>query len=228
MQLPHSFALSHAPHTVLGYRKDGRPIRFIGGGDGTGDGTGTGSAGTGGGAPTVNEHGYPDGKPVSEMDPAHQVAYWKHHARKHEQRANAAPDAAELERLRAAEAELEQRKAAEMSDAERVQAEKAAAEAAAATAKAEAEAATRKALLLEIAFDKGLTPAQAARLQGSTKEELEADADELLKLFGTDDKGQSGTSGAGSPRVGGPRGGDVTPTSTVSAGAERYRQKHGK
>jgi hypothetical protein len=35
---------------------------------------------------TVNEHGYPDGKPVAEMTPEHQVAYWKHHARKHEAR----------------------------------------------------------------------------------------------------------------------------------------------
>lgn len=41
-----------------------------------------------------------------------------------------------------------------------------------------------KALRAEVAQAKGLTPAQARRLQGSTKEELEADADDLLASFG--------------------------------------------
>ncbi|GLY21688.1 hypothetical protein [Micromonospora sp. NBRC 101691] len=35
----------------------------------------------------------------------------------------------------------------------------------------------------EVAAAKGLTPQQAARLQGATREELEADADALLALF---------------------------------------------
>ena len=54
-----------------------------------------------------------------------------------------------------------------------------------------AEAAEKKlaelefnALRNEIALSKGLTPAQAKRLQGATKEELESDADELLETFG--------------------------------------------
>lgn len=42
-----------------------------------------------------------------------------------------------------------------------------------------------KAARLEVAIDKGLTAAQAKRLVGSTKEELEADADELLETFGS-------------------------------------------
>lgn len=41
-----------------------------------------------------------------------------------------------------------------------------------------------KALRSEIAAAKGLTAAQAKRLTGSTKEELESDADELLEAFG--------------------------------------------
>lgn len=45
---------------------------------------------------------------------------------------------------------------------------------------AEAEA---SALRLEIAAEKGLTPAQAKRLVGSTREELEADAADLLENF---------------------------------------------
>ena len=40
-----------------------------------------------------------------------------------------------------------------------------------------------RALRLEVAAEKGLTPAQAKRLVGSTREELTADADELLATF---------------------------------------------
>lgn len=40
-----------------------------------------------------------------------------------------------------------------------------------------------RALRLEVAAEKGLTPAQAKRLVGSTREELEADAAELLETF---------------------------------------------
>ena len=45
-----------------------------------------------------------------------------------------------------------------------------------------------KALRLEVALDKGLPKALATRLQGSTKEELESDADTLLSLVKTDSK----------------------------------------
>ncbi|WP_416902749.1 hypothetical protein [Micromonospora echinospora] len=49
----------------------------------------------------------------------------------------------------------------------------------------EAELATERAARYraEVAAAKGLTPQQAARLQGATREELEADADALLALF---------------------------------------------
>jgi hypothetical protein len=40
-----------------------------------------------------------------------------------------------------------------------------------------------RAARLEVAAAKGLTPAQAARLQGTTREELDADADQLKELF---------------------------------------------
>ncbi|WP_008412848.1 hypothetical protein [Streptomyces sp. SM8] len=208
-----TLALSHPPQTILGYRKDGRPIRFIGGGDGTvDDGT----------KPTVNEHGYPDATPVADMAAEHQAAYWKHHARKHEAAVKSGPDAAELERLRAADEELKTRKAAELTETERITAEKATAEQNAATARAEAEAAVRKALLLEVALSKGLTGEQAARLQGSTKEELEADAESLKTLFG------GSATPPPAPRAGGDRGSDVGGAKTTASGAERYRAKHGK
>lgn len=49
----------------------------------------------------------------------------------------------------------------------------------------EKQIADRDAKLLrsEVAAAKGLTPAQAKRLAGSTKEELESDADEILEAF---------------------------------------------
>lgn len=40
-------------------------------------------------------------------------------------------------------------------------------------------------LKVEVAASKGLSAVQAKRLQGSTKEELEADADEIIEAFGT-------------------------------------------
>lgn len=46
-----------------------------------------------------------------------------------------------------------------------------------------AQAAELRATKLDVAFDKGLTPAQAKRLVGATREELEADADEVLRDF---------------------------------------------
>ncbi|MGP3750900.1 hypothetical protein [Streptomyces sp. IBSNAI001] len=180
-----------------------------------------GAGGGGGGGVSVNEHGYPDNTPTADMTPEHQVAYWKHHARKHEAAAKSAPDAAELERLRLADEELKKRQAADLTETERIQAEKATAEQAAAAARAEADAAVRKALLLEVAMTKSLTPAQAARLQGSTKDELEADADALLKDFAP-------VGGSTTHRVGGDRGSDVGGGSSVATGAERFRQKHGK
>lgn len=48
--------------------------------------------------------------------------------------------------------------------------------------KAVAQAEVRS-LRLEIAAEKGLTPAQAKRLVGETRDELEADASELLETF---------------------------------------------
>lgn len=71
--------------------------------------------------------------------------------------------------------------------------------------------AERQALRADVAQAKGLTPAQAKRLQGATREELEADADELLAMFKPADKdgksadggsdggkdGESGKGGAG-------------------------------
>lgn len=82
-------------------------------------------------------------------------------------------------------------KAKKLEEASKTESEKLTERATAAEKRAvEAES---RALRLEVATAKGLTPAQAKRLVGSTKEELEADADELLSSFG----GSTGTGGKG-------------------------------
>lgn len=74
---------------------------------------------------------------------------------------------------------------------------------------------------LEVATAKGLTAAQAARLQGDTTEELEADADALLALFPqtTPDapKGPRGDPAQGA-RPGGTSGG-------IQSGAAKYEAR---
>lgn len=92
---------------------------------------------------------------------------------------------------KALEAERTQRKAAEKelakyrkAEADRADADKSEAEKRAAAEQRAADAEMR-ATRLEVAHEKGLTPAQAKRLVGSTKEELEADADEILRDFPT-------------------------------------------
>lgn len=57
-------------------------------------------------------------------------------------------------------------------------------------------------LRLRVAAAKGLSEAQARRLQGSTKEELEADADDLLETFGgkKDDKPEERSGGFSRPK----------------------------
>ena len=55
-------------------------------------------------------------------------------------------------------------------------------------------------LRLEVATDKGLTPAQAARLVGSTREDLAKDADDLLALFPQQQQANGQQQTGGSPR----------------------------
>jgi hypothetical protein len=88
-------------------------------------------------------------------------------------------------------------------------------------AKAEADKAASdlRADRIEVAAELGLTPKQAKRLQGSTKEELEADAKELLEDLGIkpgaqqdDDDDDDDDSGRTTPRSTVPRltnGGDI-------------------
>lgn len=94
----------------------------------------------------------------------------------------------EAQNLRARLKELEPlaAKAKELEDANKTEAEKLTERAAAAEKKAtDAEG---ELMRLRVAINKGLTPKQASRLVGTTEEELEADADELLESFGGEKK----------------------------------------
>lgn len=55
------------------------------------------------------------------------------------------------------------------------------------TAEKERDDARMEVLRFKVAAEKNLTPKQAARLRGTTEEELAADADELLEEFTSDD-----------------------------------------
>lgn len=94
------------------------------------------------------------------------------------------------------------KKARDLEDASKTETEKAAERLTAAERRA--QEAELRALRLEVAAEKGLTPAQARRLVGTSKEELEADADELLDTFA-------------------PGGDDGTKPRTPSRPAERLR-----
>lgn len=65
-----------------------------------------------------------------------------------------------------------------------------------------ADAADRRAMIAEVAVTKGLTTAQARRLQGNTIEEMEADADELLAAFKPGD-GTAGDAAGGTDAANG-------------------------
>lgn len=111
------------------------------------------------------------------------------------------PKSDDLEAMKAAlkkankEAETFRRQLKEIEDKDKSESEKAAERAA--MAEKRAQEAELRAMRLEVAVSKGLTPAQAKRLVGTTQEELEADADEFLESIRPDDNGK--------PPVGKPR-----------------------
>jgi hypothetical protein len=94
----------------------------------------------------------------------------------------------EKKRADAAEARLKELEDKDKSESQRAQ--EAAAEAA-----RRADAAEQRALRLEVAHAKGLTAGQAKRLVGTTQEELEADADEILAEFSPQRGDEDGSRG---------------------------------
>lgn len=123
--------------------------------------------------------------------------------------------------LREAQARLAafERAKQDKADADRSETEKRVA------AEERAAAAELRALRLEVASDKGLTPAQAKRLVGGTRQELEADADEILRDFPIAPAKPDTRSPKPDPSQGARPG---NPTASVAAGAALYEQRHNK
>jgi hypothetical protein len=186
-----------------------------------------GGGGGGGGGTTVNEHGFPDNTPWREMSAEHQAAYWQHHSKKWETTAKAAPDADEVKRLRERDEALKTIENQNLTDAQRADQERQTLAQERDTAQGSVTSLTDENTRLRVALEKGLTIAQANRLSGSTKEELEADADAYLSEIGQTGAGTTETGATPPPRSGG-RGSDVGATKSVSAGADRYAQRRGK
>lgn len=104
----------------------------------------------------------------------------------------------------------------------------------AAQAKAEGEAkeANLRADRVEIAAEKGLTPSQAKRLVGSNREELEADAEELVKdlgiMPGKQDDEEDENEGRTAPRARLNNGGDPNPDEQGSRGVVDFEAEAAK
>jgi hypothetical protein len=98
-----------------------------------------------------------------------EVEKWKRMARKHEARAKAA--LAEIDKVKA-DAE-----SANRSDLDKLQST-------VEDLRKDLAGERRKTMVAEIAAERGLSAAQAKRLSGTTREELESDADDIVEAFG--------------------------------------------
>jgi len=101
---------------------------------------------------------------------------WKAKAREWEKRAK--QNMARISELEPKATQFEALQAASQTDLERAQAQ-------AEALQQELASTQRQALIASVALDKGLPANLARRLQGETREDLEADAEELLAQFGT-------------------------------------------
>jgi len=156
-------AMTHLPKhpftglTALGLRRDGRPIwPVLGGSEPAAD------------PATPPTPSTPPADPPADPDP--------------DALGDGGKKALAAERARAKELEKElaafRKEKTAREEADKTEAEKRAA------AEQRAVDAELRALRLEVASEKGLTAAQARRLQGATRDELLADADDLLANFG--------------------------------------------
>ncbi|WP_329013200.1 hypothetical protein OG271_03970 [Micromonospora rifamycinica] len=145
--------------TALGLRRNGQPIWPVRGA--SPDDPGEQDDGGSDGDPDVPPGTGDAGKQAIDRMKAERNEERK--ARRALEAKVAAFEKAEQEKAEADKSEAEKRQAAEQ----------------------RAEQAELRALRLEVAAEKGLTPAQAKRLVGGSREELEADADDILATFPT-------------------------------------------
>ncbi len=184
--------------------------------------------GSGEGGATDEGGGDTAGSATGEGD----VAKYKAIAKQLEKKLNATPKPEQVEEWKKAAAELQ-----EIRDGQRTDSEKATARAEA----AEKELAELKPKFerLEVAYAKGLPPNLAKRLTGSTREEMEADADELLAEFGdaiksdrekadAEKKDKRTAARKGAAGDAGPRGTREDTKPSVSSGFARFEAKRAK
>jgi hypothetical protein len=114
--------------------------------------------------------------------PAERAEYWKKRSRDWEKKSRENWRTVLTLRTRVKELEPQAKKLKEIEDQAKTDGQKA--EEARKAAEGETAKATSELLKLRVAMRKGLTEAQTKRLVGTTEEELEADADELLESFG--------------------------------------------
>ncbi len=135
-----------------------------------------------------------------------EIEKWKALSRKNEERAKENADAAdELKKLKESSLSDQQKRDA----AEKAQADKLA------ELEKRANESDARALRAEVAAAKKLSPAQAKRLTGTTREELEADADDLLESFTPNEpNGGDGNKPPSKPKENLSGGGDPTSSAT--------------
>lgn len=119
---------------------------------------------------------------------------WKGLSRKHEDRSKENESASD---------ELKKLKESSLSDQQRRDAADKAAQDKLDDLERRANEADARALRAEVAAEKKLTAAQARRLAGTTREELEADADDLLETFKPAESGDEGGGGSSGRPSGG-------------------------
>jgi flagellar biosynthesis GTPase FlhF len=134
----------------------------------------------------------PEQTPEPKTDPVAELEKWRALARKHE---------AEAKRNAEAAAKLKQLEDAQKTELERIRE-------AAEAAKREADNARMEAMRWRVAAKLGIPAQIAARLQGATEEEIEADAKELLAALAK-------TTPRDLPKDGAVSGATGTPTSDV-------------
>lgn len=83
----------------------------------------------------------------------------------------------------------------------------------------------RRALIAEVAQEKKLTPAQARRLQGTTKAELEDDADDLVASFAGTKPEADGKDGGGKDKATGDDKNDTEPKKDRGDPGRRPKEK---
>ncbi|MCU1675344.1 MAG: hypothetical protein JWM93_102 [Frankiales bacterium] len=115
--------ITRQPLLPVGYRRDGRPILPILGGDESTDAAAAAAAAAqaaadAAAASKTGADTFPANTPVADMTTEQQIAYWKHHSRKHEELAKAYGGLTP-EQAREQQAELDRLRQASLTDNER-------------------------------------------------------------------------------------------------------------